>query len=447
MKDKRWQARPSPVAGREPEPQQDGEVSGRWSWVEASVWTTRMLKALETGMEGGKWFRLIDKVWSEKNLQSALEKVVANGGSAGVDGRSVEVVEKQSQEEIAILHRQLREEIYEPAPVKRVWIPKLGSPEKRPLGVPTVRDRIVQTALRNVIEPIFERDFAPQSYGFRPGRGCKDALRRVEELLKEGRVWVVDADIKGYFDTIPQDALMERVRRKIADGRVVRLMEGYLKAGVMESVRGWEPTEQGTPQGAVISPLLANIYLDPLDWEMAGAGLEMVRYADDFVVLCRSEEEAREALEKIARFTEANGLKLHPEKTRIVDASKPGGFEFLGYHFERGMKWPRKKSMDKLKEAIRSKTRRTAGESIPTICRELNKTLVGWFGYFKHGKVNVFPEIDGYVRGRLRSILSKRQGGEGRGRGRDHHRWPNTYFHAQGLQSLVQLRSAINQSP
>ena len=447
MKDKHWQARPSPVAGREPEPQQDGEVRGRWSWVEASVWTTRMLKALETGMEGGKWFRLIDKVWSEKNLQSALEKVVANGGSAGVDGRSVEVVEKQSEEEIAILHRQLREEIYEPAPVKRVWIPKLGSPEKRPLGVPTVRDRIVQTALRNVIEPIFERDFAPQSYGFRPGRGCKDALRRVEELLKDGRVWVVDADIKGYFDTIPQDALMERVRRKIADGRVVRLMEGYLKAGVMESVGGWEPTEQGTPQGAVISPLLANIYLDPLDWEMAGAGLEMVRYADDFVVLCRSEEEAREALEKIARFTEANGLKLHPEKTRIVDASKPGGFEFLGYHFERGMKWPRKKSMDKLKEAIRSKTRRTAGESIPTICRELNKTLVGWFGYFKHGKVNVFPEIDGYVRGRLRSILRKRQGGEGRGRGRDHHRWPNTCFHAQGLQSLVQLRSAINQSP
>ena len=265
MKDTLWQARPSPVVGREPEPQQDGEVRDRWLWVEASVWTTRMLKALETGVEGGKWFRLIDKVWSEKNLQSALGKVVANGGSAGVDGRSVGVVEKQSEEEIAILHRQLREEIYEPAPVKRVWIPKLGSPEKRPLGVPTVRDRIVQTALRNVIEPIFERDFAPQSYGFRPGRGCKDALRRVEELLKEGRAWVVDADIKGYFDTIPQDALMERVGRKIADGRVVRLIEEYLKAGVMESVGGWEPTEQGTPQGAVISPLLANIYLDPLD--------------------------------------------------------------------------------------------------------------------------------------------------------------------------------------
>ena len=173
-----------------------------------------------------------------------------------------------------------------------MWIPKQGSPEKRPLGVPTVRDRIVQTALRNVIEPIFERDFAPQSYGFRPGRGCKDALRRVEELLKEGRVWVVDADIKGYFDTIPHGPLMKRVGRKIADGRVLRLIEGYLKAGVMESVKSWQPTERGTPQGAVISPLLANIYLDPLDWEMARAGLEMVRYADDFVVLCHSEEEA-----------------------------------------------------------------------------------------------------------------------------------------------------------
>jgi RNA-directed DNA polymerase len=192
VKDKRWQERPSPVAGRESAPQQDGDIRSRWPWVEASVWTTRMLKTLETGMEGGKWFRLIDKVWSEANLQSALGKVAGNGGSAGVDGRSVAAVQKQSEEEKAILHRQLREESYKPAPVKRVWIPKPGSQEKRPLGVPTVRDRIVQTALRNVIEPIFERDFAPQSYGFRPGRGCKEALRRVDELLKEGRVWVVD---------------------------------------------------------------------------------------------------------------------------------------------------------------------------------------------------------------------------------------------------------------
>jgi RNA-directed DNA polymerase len=334
-----------------------------------------MLKTLETGMGEGKWFRLIDKVWSEKNLQSALEQVVYNGGSAGVDGRSVAAVGKQSEEEIAILHRQLRAENYEPAPVKRVWIPKQGSPEKRPLGVPIVRDRIMQTALRNVIEPIFERDFAPQSYGFRPGRGCKDALRRVDELLKEGGVWVVDADIKGYFDTIPHGPLMERVGRKIADGRVLRLIEGYLKAGVMESVKGWQPTERGTPQGAVISPLLANIYLDPLDWEMAQGSQEMVRYADDFVVLCHSEEEAQQALGRIQDFAKANGLTLHPEKTRIVDARKPGGFDFLGYHFERGMKWPRKKSMAKLKEGLRAKTRRTNGQSMTAICHELNGLL------------------------------------------------------------------------
>ena len=278
------------------------------------------MKALETGLgEGRKWFRLIDKVWSEKNLQSALKQVLRHGGSAGVDGRSVAAVARQSAEEIAILHRQLRAESYKPKTVKRVWIPKQGSVGKRPLGVPTVRDRIVPTALRNVIEPIFERSFAPESYGFRPGRGCKPALRRVDQLLKEGGVWVVDADLKGYFETIPHGSLLERVGRKIAEGRVLRLIEGYLKAGVMESVKGWQPSEQGTPQGAVISPLLANIYLDPLDWEMAAAGFEMVRYADDFVVLCRSEEQARQALEKIGDFAKANGLTLHPEKTRIVD--------------------------------------------------------------------------------------------------------------------------------
>ena len=211
-----------------------------------------MLKALETGLEGNKWFRLIDKVWSEKNLQRAVARVMENGGSAGVDGRSVKVVKEQQEEEVAILQRQLRAGSYRPAPVKRVWISKLGSAEKRPLGVPTVRDRIVQTALRHVIEPIFERDFAPQSYGFRPGRGCKDALRRVEQLLQEGRVWVVDADLKSYFDTIPHVALLERVGRKIADGRVLELIEGYLKAGVMKSTKQWQPTEGGTPQGAVI---------------------------------------------------------------------------------------------------------------------------------------------------------------------------------------------------
>jgi RNA-directed DNA polymerase len=443
----REQEPPPPVAGREPEPPQGGEIRARWAWVEASVWTTRMLKALETGLEGDKWFRLIDKVWSEDNLQRALARVVENGGSAGIDGRSVPVVKEEQAEEVAILQRQLRAGNYRPAPVQRVWINKLGSAEKRPLGVPTVRDRIVQTALRYVIEPIFERDFAPQSYGFRPGRGCKDALRRVEQLLQEGRVWVVDADLKSYFDTIPHRALLERVGGKIADGRVLELIAGYLQAGVMESAKEWEPSEGGTPQGAVISPLLANIYLDPLDWEMAQGGAPMVRYADDFVVLCHSEEEARRALEKIQGFARGNGLTLHPEKTRIVDASQRGGFDFLGYHFERGMKWPRAKSVRKFKENIRQKTQRHEGRSLQAICADLNRTLRGWFEYFKHSKSTTFHPLDGYVRGRLRSILRKRDHGKGQGRGRDHQRWPNAYFHAQGLLSLSQSHRAARQSP
>jgi RNA-directed DNA polymerase len=402
------------------------------------VWTERMLATLETGIEGGKWFRLIDKVWSPKNLGRSLEKVIAKGGSAGVDQQSARQIEEHRDQTIAKLEQELRSTQYQPQAVKRVWIPKPGSKEKRPLGVPTLRDRIVQGALLHVIEPIFERDFAAQSYGFRPGKGCKDALRRVDELLKSGYHWVVDADLKSYFDTIPQEQLMERIREKIADGRVLKLLEGMLGAGVMESAKGWQPTEQGTPQGAVVSPLLSNIYLDGLDWQMARSGLEMVRYADDFIVLCRSQEQAQQALELVRRWVEENGLSLHPNKTRLVDASQAGGFDFLGYHFERGMKWPRRKSLNKLKDTIRRKSRRTEGRSMRIICEDLNGSLRGWFEYFKHSKANVFGPIDSYTRGRLRSILRKRLGKKGRGRGNDHQRWPNAYFSTVGLFSLKQ---------
>jgi len=427
-------------------PQEDGEIRSRWEWVEPVVWTERMLAALETGVEGGKWFRLIDKVWTEKNLGRALEKVVENGGSAGIDRQSVREMQMHREKEIGDLQRELREQNYRPRAVKRVWIEKPGSKEKRPLGVPAVRDRIVQGALRHVIEPIFERDFAPQSYGFRPGRGCKAALRRVEELLKSGHGWVVDADLKSYFDTIPQGRLMERVGQKIADGRVLALLETMLKSGVMDAFEGWQPTESGTPQGAVISPLLSNIYLDPLDWQMAREGYEMVRYADDFVILCKSESQAQAALEKVREWVLKEGLTLHPEKTRIVETSQPGGFDFLGYHFERGMKWPRKKSMDRLKDTIRTKTRRTQGRSLPKICQDLNRTLRGWFEYFKHSKATAFETVDGYIRGRLRSILRKRAHRKGRGTGRDHQKWPNAYFTAQGLISLKQTHRAACQS-
>lgn len=402
-----------------------------------------MLAALERGVKGGVWFSLMDKVYRPSNLQAGFWSVWRNHGSPGIDQQTVQQFEQHLAEEISRLEQQLRSGSYQPQPTRRTWIPKPGSTEKRPLGIPVVRDRVVQGALRHVMEPIFEREFAEHSYGFRPGRGCKDALRQVEGWLKEGNVWVVDADLKSYFDTIPHDRLMERVRERIADGAVLQLIESFLKQGVMEELRDWQPTESGTPQGAVISPLLANLYLNPLDHLMAGQGWKMVRYADDFVILCRTQAQAQAVLEAVRAWVQAEGLKLHPEKTRIVDAAQPGGFDFLGYHFERGMKWPRQKSLDKLKENLQQKTRRTNGNSLAVIIAGVNRTLKGWFGYFQHSKPNTFSAVDGWVRMRLRSILRKRHGRKGRGRGRDHQRWPNRYFEVAGLYSLTKAHAQL----
>ena len=310
-----------------------------------------------------------------------------------------------------------------------------------------VRDRIVQTALRMVVEPIFEHRFAEHSYGFRPGRGCKDALRRVQALLDEGHTWIVDADLKSYFDTIPKDRLMSRVAERIADSRMLALIRSYLDQEVMEELTRHEPTERGTPQGAVISPLLANIYLDPLDHLLAVSGVEMVRYADDFVLLCRSAEEAKAALARVQTWVEENGLTLHPEKTRLVDATQPGGFDFLGYHFERGYRWPRRKAMDRLRDKVRELTPRTSGVSMESTVSQLNEVLRGWFGYFKHSYRTTFPEMDSFIRGRLRSILRKRAGKRGRARGRDHQQWRNHYFTELGLFSLQQAHRSFSQSP
>jgi len=415
---------------------QVGEIHGRWSWVEPSVWTERMLTALETGVKGGKWFSLIDKVYRKSNLQSAFYRVEANRGAAGVDHQTITRFSHRLSENLAYASASLESRTYRPRAIKRVWIPKPGSKEKRPLGIPTVLDRVIQTALRNVLEPIFERDFAEHSYGFRPLRGCKDALRRVDELLKAGYNWVVDADLKSYFDTIPHDRLMDRVREKVADSRVLELIGMYLRQEVLEDVSSWTP-ETGSPQGAVISPLLSNIYLDPLDHKMADAGHEMIRYADDFVILCRSESQARKGLREVAKWCEEFKLKLHPEKTKIVDAAQRGGFDFLGYHFERGYKWPSDKSVNKFKDAIRAKTRRCNGHSLDTIIAKVNQTTQGWFAYFKHSHYTTFGKHDGWIRMRLRSILRKRIHLKGRGRGKDHHRWPNAYFAEHGLFSLA----------
>lgn len=422
-----------------------GEVRARWPWTEPSVWTERMLTALETGVKGGRWYSLMDKVWSRENLRAAYARVRSNGGSAGVDRQTAAKFGEGLEDNLDCITLALQQGLYRPQMIKRAWIPKPGKKEKRPLGIPTVRDRVVQTAMRNVLEPIFEKGFAEHSYGFRPGRGCKDALRRVDALLKSGHTWVVDADIKSFFDTIDHDRLMERMERKISDQSTLSLVKQMLKQRVLDTAKEWAP-EEGTPQGAVISPLLSNIYLDPLDHEMAEAGFAMVRYADDFVVLCRSEAEARAALEAVRRWMEAEGLSLHPDKTRVVDATIKGGFDFLGYHFERGMRWPGGKSEKKLKDAIRRKTRRTSGHSLQAIIADVNRTTKGWFEYFKHGHKTTFGRLDGWVRMRLRSILRKRHHGKGRGRGLDHQRWPNSFFAKQELFSLTAAHAAACQS-
>jgi RNA-directed DNA polymerase len=413
-------------------------------WANRHVWTDRMLTALEQGVRGGRWHTLSDKVYQPINLVLASERVLGNEGAAGVDGQTVAQFDAHHDEELRRLAEDLRADTYRPQAVKRVWIPKPGSTEKRPLGIPAVRDRVVQTALLHVLEPIFDSTFAEHSYGFRHGRGCHHALERVETLLNEGRVFVVEADLKSYFDTIPKDRLMARVSEKVSDRQVRRWVRLFLDQGVMEDLREWTP-EAGTPQGAVISPLLANIYLNPLDHLLAAAGLALVRYADDFVILCRTREEAARALALVQGWVAENGLTLHPTKTQIVDA-RTEGFDFLGYTFRGRYRQPRQKSLAKVKDTLRAKTHRANGHSLRTIIKSLNATLHGWFGYFRHCFWNVYTDLDSWLRGRLRSILRKRAGRRGRGRGADHQRYRNRYFTDHGLYSLHAAHGRLCQS-
>jgi RNA-directed DNA polymerase len=330
--------------------------------------------------------------------------------------------------------------------VRRVEISK-GGGKHRPLGIPVVKDRIVQTALKFVLEPIFEREFLGMSYGFRPGRGCKDALREVEGWLKEGYTFVVDADLRSYFDTIPHARLMERVKEHVSDGRVIELIEAFLQQDIIKDLERWTPSG-GTPQGAVVSPLLANIYLHALDCQMKQKGYRMVRYADDFVVLCRSAEQAQAALAEVNAWVEANGLSLNVEKTHVGDCRQEGqGFEFLGYRFEAGRRWVRRKSLKAIRDRIRMRAKRTRGDSLARIIADLNPTLRGWFNYFKHAHPMTFSGMDGFVRRRLRAILRKQEKRPGMGRCRDdHQRWPNKFFATQGLFTMVTARELASQS-
>ncbi len=364
----------------------------RWLWVEAAVWTVRMLAALVNGVKGGKWFSLMDKIYAEYTLQIAWQRVRRNQGAAGIDRISIERFDGQAEQYLQELHQQLKTGTYQPQAVKRVNIPK-ASGGTRPLGIPTVKDRVLQMAIKRAIEPIFEHTFRDSSHGFRPERSSKDALREVDTGLKLSYTWVVDADIKGYFfDTISHELMMSKVEQYLADKRLLRLLESYLKQDIMTECASWKPS-QGRPQGAVLSPLLANIYLNELD-HLIGEKYRRVRYADDFVILTTCEAEAEQALATV-------------------------------------------------RDKIRLHTRRSQGVGITTVIARLNPILRGWFNYFKHVKKGELKAMDGFVRRRLRSILRKYQK-KGRGTGRniqDHQQWTNAHFASLGLFTMYEAHA------
>ena len=367
--------------------------------------------------------------------------------SAGVDGQSVQRFAAQAERSLDELAADRQAGRYQPNDVRRTYIPKAGGGQ-RPLGIPTVKDRIVQGAVKRVLEPIFEWEFLGVSYGFRPGRGAKDALRAVDQHLKAGHTWVVDADLKSYFDTIPHATLLEEVAAHLSDGRVLALIQAYLEQGILEGLQRWTPT-QGTPQGAVLSPLLANLYLHGLDAQMSAQGHAIVRYADDFVILCATEADAHHALAQVQAWTAAQGLTLHPDKTHLGDCRQAGqGFEFLGYRFEGGRRFVRRKSFKAIRAKIRAKTGRSRGSSLERIVAELNPMLKGWFNYFKHAQGAVFTILDGFVRRRLRAILRRQHHLKGRlGHSlEDHRRWPNAFFAERGLFTMTEAHALARQS-
>ena len=427
-------------------PESDSDDPRTWTWVEASVWTEGMLAALGNGVRGGKWHSLIDKVYAPQTLMSAWQRVARNRGAAGIDQMSVERFKANAECYLAELAEGLRHSRYRPQSVRRVHIPK-GKGKTRPLGIATVKDRIVQTALKLVLEPIFEQVFLPVSYGFRPQRSCKEALRVVDQGLKEGYTWVVDADLQSYFDTIPKQPLVALVKEKVSDSQVLKLLKQYVDQEVVDGMAHWTPVA-GTPQGSVISPLLSNLYLHGLDEVLSESGCKYARFADDFVALCRTRQDAVAILAIIQLWVEEHGLGLHPDKTHVGNCMEKGqGFEFLGYRFEAGRRWVRAKSRKALRDTIRQKMGRTRGDSLQSIIKELNPILKGWFGYFKQAHRSTFRDIDGFVRRRLRAILRKRNKQPGFGRTiRDHARWPNAFFAEQGLFTLHEAFVAASQS-
>jgi RNA-directed DNA polymerase len=406
------------------------------------MWTEAMKAAIGPLRQAGrKWFSLYDKMIAPANLRAAWARInrrvtgKKRQQGAGVDGITVAKFENRAEAELQKLAEQLSAGRYKPSPVRRHYIPKPGSKKLRPLGLPTVRDRVVQEACRSMIEPIFEAEFLDSSHGFRPGKSVETACVQVERYLLAGRQWVVDLDIEKCYDSIPHEPLVDQVAQRVSDGKVLNLIRSFLQSGVMEEMNVSYGTA-GTPQGGIVSPVLANIYLHALDVAMEAHGIAWVRYADDVVALCQSREEAEQALALIGQVLHGLGLKLSPEKTRILHLDE--GFDFLGWHYQGQKRWPRQKSVDKLRRTLRAVTRRTRPGSLQSICAELVPILRGWFNFFRAGNVqSQFHELDGWLRRRLRSLLRKRIKRRGISPcGRDHQRWPNSYFAEHGFFSL-----------
>lgn len=398
-------------------------------------WTPAMVEAIDRYRQAGRrWHLLFDKLYAEPNLKAAWAQVEGNGGAAGVSGQTIAQYRDGLEKRLLDLTKKLKEQSFEPRPIRRVYIPK-GNGKQRPLGIPEVEDRIVQAALVRLIEPVFEKKFLGCSYGFRPERSAHNALAELVAAMEAGFTQIVDADITDCFGSIPWTPLMEEVAREISDPKVLGLVKRFLKAEVMEGLERWQP-EEGTPQGAVLSPLLANIYLHRFDEEMTRAGNRMVRYADDFVILCRTAQEAEEAKEKAKQTLAEMGLHLHPEKTRIVDATRET-FQFLGYEFwPQGWRLPRDSSKNRLHDRIRAKTPRNPGRSLRVVIASLNYTLRGWYAYYRHCWWTALKDVDGFVRRRLRSILRAFNKRKGTTRRLDNFRYPNRIFERLGLVSL-----------
>ena len=412
-----------------------------------------------TGAE--KVHSLVDKVYKRKNLELAWEKVRQNQGAGGVDGESIETFEENLTENLNKLHEELKADTYKPQPVRKKMIPKPGQPDKeRPLGIPRIYDRVCQQALTNRLEPIFEPAFDDANFGYRKGRSAKDALRKVWRELKEGREWIVDADLKDFFGSVDHEKLLLLVSQRVADGRVLRIIESILKAGCYAQSETL-PTDQGTPPGGVVSPLLSNILLTPFDWEMRRKGYRLTRYADDWVVTCKTRAEACAALAVAKRILEKLGVNLHEEKTQIVHVRQ--GVEFLGFKIKRGKRstlklppekirsivpgdlyaYPREKSIRHFREQIRLRTRRTVPLKTQALIDQINPVIRGWGNYYCKAHVRkLFHRLDRWIVRRIWSHRSKRW------RNKAWKRLPFSRLYGQmGLVHLIALIPSLASAP